>query len=402
MRPLLRRSLSAALLLAPTLSFAASSLVLNDGQVIKGSEIRREGDSYLVTMTGGNTVAFPAALVKEVKFDDDGSPTRWSKDAVDTSWAPTSAYDPDKDVMAESRSTWSKSAVDTEWKPTSGFDTSKDVMAGSRSAWSKSAVDTEWKPADGFGFKPLSFKGAAKPPPELVAMLPKATGPAPWECAEAIFEKDNRAASLSVKPLTTPLYAALGVPLYEANAKSGAAPRKAVFAISGGACRVVGGDVDSILGLDLTPDHAMAQDGASFNAAMASRGGARVPAGVDKLDYALAFVSLTDPQVSGAQAATLKLIATPEELRSIASSGPESCALTKRKRRKQDRAAIASFATPKIAAGKDGDVVTFLTWSGAAGDVYRNTVVLARGGVVSANRELVASHVGTHRDELRR
>jgi hypothetical protein len=203
---------------------------------------------------------------------------------------------------------------------------------------------------------------------------------------------------MGVKPLATPLYASLGLPLYEANSTSGAAPRKAVFAISGGACRLVGGDVDAILGLELSPEYAIAQDAASFNAAMASRGGARVPTGVDKLDYAFAFVSLTDPEVTGAKAATLSLIATPDELRSIAGKKPEACALAKGKRRKQNHSAAASFATPKITAGKEGEVVSFLTWSSAGGEVYRNTVVLARGGVVSAHRVSVASHVGAHGD----
>jgi hypothetical protein len=142
----------------------------------------------------------------------------------------------------------------------------------------------------------------------------------------------------------------------------------------------------------------MAQDGASFNAAMVSRGGARVPAGVDKLDYAFALISLTDPQVSGARAATLKMIARPEDLRSIAAAAPPKCALSKGKRRKEERTATAAFAIPKIAAGKEGDVVTFLTWSSAGGVVYRNTIVLARGGVVSADRSIVSSHVGAHQD----
>jgi hypothetical protein len=176
-----------------------------------------------------------------------------------------------------------------------------------------------------------------------------------------------------------------------------------VFAISGGGCRLVGGDVDSILGLEeLTSEYAIAQDAASFNAAMASRGGAHVPAGIDKLDYAFAFVSLTDPEVSGGKAATLKLIASSDDLHAISSKAPASCSLTKGKRRKGKRAASVSFTTPKITAGKEADIVSFLTWSSAEGEVYKNTVVLARAGVVSAHRETVASHVGAHQDLVSR
>jgi len=437
----------AALLLAGAFA-EASSLVLTDGQVIKGTDVKRDGDSYVVTMVGGNAVAFPAALVKEVKLGDDtpptappgfdnsgdktlagppafasqdpkdqlkvfGPPTQWAPNAVDTTWVPTNAYDPSADVMAGSRSTWSKSAVDTTWVPTNAYDPSADVMAGSRSTWSKSAVDTTWKPTDSWGFKSLSFKGPLPPQdlassrdanaPYVTAAAP--SGPAPWTCAERLFakdadrpatDKDNRSASLDVKGVKSPLYASLGVPLYEARGMVGGASRKAVFTIAGGECRLVGGDADVLIGLNLSSDHAMAQDAASFNAAMASRGGARVPSGVDKLDYALAFVSLTDPQVSGSAGATLRLIAKPEELRSIAAKAPGTCPLTKGKRRKQERTATGSFALPKIAAGKDGEMVTFLTWSSAGGSVYRNTVVIARGGVVSARRDTVASHLGAH------
>jgi hypothetical protein len=452
----MRRLARFALLAAVTLAGAraeASSLLLNDGQSIKGSDIRREGDSYFVTMDGGNTVAFPAALVKEIVLEDSprpqapagfdvsgpkqlagppptasqdpkdqlkvfGGPTRWSKNAVDTTWVPTNAYDPNVDVMANSRSTWSKSAVDTTWVPKNAYDPNVDVMANSRSTWSKSAVDTTWKPTDGFGFKPLSFKSGPLPTPEFPqvaeaayppsepATSARSWGPSPWTCAERLFAKDaaraatakdNRSPSMSVHSLKSPLYASLGVPLYAADGTIDGAPKRAVFAITSGECRLVGGDADAIMGLNLSAEHAMGQDAAMFNAALATRGGAQVPTGVDKLDYALAFVSLTDPAVTGSGAATLTLISKPEELRSIAAKSPAACALSKGKRRKEERAAVNAFATPKISAGKEGDVVTFLTWSSAGGDVYKNTVVIGR-SAVSAKRDVVASHLGDHKD----
>jgi len=430
----------AALLLTSAVAYASSSLVLTDGQIIKGTEVTRQGDSYLVTMAGGNTVAFPVALVKEIRFEDDpqpaappgfdssgprtlagpslpsqdpnqalkvfGPPSQWSQSAVDTTVVLKNAYDPNADVMAGSRSTWSKSAVDTTVVLKDAFDPNANVMAGSQSTWSKNAVDTTWKPTDGFGFKALSFKVASPDAGSPDAAAPS-SGPAPWNCAESFFakdadrpatEKDNQSPSMSLRSVKSPLYASLGLPLYEASGTLDGAPRKAVFTIAGGACRLVGGDADALIGLNLTSDHAMAQDAASFNVAMASRGGARIPPGVDKVDYALAFVSLTDPLVSGSKGAALKLIAKSEELRSIEGKTGGVCTLSKGKRRKEERTANKSFALPKISAGKDGDVVTFLTWSSAGGMVYRDTVVLARGGVVSAKREILASHIGDHKD----
>jgi hypothetical protein len=441
MRSHARTALLALTFFAAALAEASSSLVLTDGQVIKGTEVTRQGDSYLVTMVGGNTVAFPAGLVKEVKFEDDpkpaappgfdysgpktlagpaiapqnptqdlkvfGPPTQWSKSAVDTTVVLENAFDPNADVMAGSRSTWSKSAVDTTVVLKDAFDPNANVFKGSESTWAKNAVDTTWKPTDGFGFKPLSFKGASPGAGSPDAATTSPSGPAPWSCAESFFakdadrpatDKDNRAASMTVKSVKSPMYASLGLPLYEASGTLDGASRKAVFTIAGGACRLVGGDADALIGLNLTSDHAMAQDAASLNVAMASRGGARIPQGVDKVDYALAFVSLTDPSVSGSKGAALKLIEKPEELRAIAGTTGGACTLSKGKRRKEERAAQKAFALPKITAGKDGDVVTFLTWSSSGGMVYRDTVVLAHGGVVSAKRDILASHIGAHTD----
>lgn len=433
----LSASLAALLLIVP--GAAASSLTLTNGQVIKGRDLKRSGDSYLITLATGNTVAFPLALVKAMTLEDDtpakappgfdmsgpktlagptraemhsqdakdqlkvlGPSTRWSKDAIDTTWVPTNAYDPNVDVMAASRSTWSKNAIDTTWLPTSAYDTGVDVLAFTRSTWSKNAIDTTWKPTDGWGFRDLSSPRvaptAASSPVEGTSVEATPAEPTPWSCAEGFFAKDNRSPSMSVKPAKDPLYAALGIPIYEATGVLGGVSRKALFTLAGGECRLVGGDADALIGLNLPADHAMAQDAAAFNTAMSSRGGVRAPVGGDKLEYALAFVSLTDPHVSGSAGAALTLIKTPTELRSIATKTPGTCALSKGKRRKEERVAASSFSSPRIVAGSEGDVATFLTWSSVGGTLVRNTVVFARGGVVSAKRDIVASHLGTHQD----
>jgi hypothetical protein len=422
MRPLAVCASIAILLSAGSLAEAASSLILTDGQVIKGTEIKRQGDSYLITMAGGNTVAFPVALVTQIKLVDDGPQpappgfdftgprtlagpkslpsqdvkdqqkvlgpsTRWPKDIIDPTWVPTSAYDPDVDVLAGSRATWSTSAIDTTWKPTSGFDLSKDVFSMSHASWSKNVIDTTWTPKDGFGFKSMSTKRAE---------TPAAPDPTPWSCAEKLFADEGKSESMSVKVVDGGMSSALGVTLYEAQGVLSGLVRKAVFTISDGECRLVGGDADALMGLNLPVEHAVAQEAASFNAAMVSRGGARVPTGVDKIDYALAFVSLTDPAVSGIHGASLRMIKKPEELRSILAKPSSVCPLGRAKRRREERNATSAFAAPKVESGNERDVVTFLTWSSAVGVVSRNTVVLARGGVVSAKRDIIATHVGSH------
>ena len=442
MRP---RSVSislAAVLLASVLAEAQPSLVLTDGQTIKGNEIQRLGDMYFVTMEDGNIATFPIALVKEIKLVDDprpspppgfdyspaktlagptkrhsqdpkeqlkvlGPPARWTQNVIDPTWVPVSAYDPDRDVLAASRSTWSKSAVDTTWIPKSAYDQYKDVFAGSRATWVKSVIDTTWEPRDGWGFKPLT--PTAKGSPTELASLPRdaatpqapapVDSPDPWTCADKLFAKDSaRSPSMTVKRLESPLYASLGVPLYEANGTFEGASRKAVFTIAGDQCRLVGGDSDALIGLNLPADHSILQAGASFNATLAASGHPGIPKGIDKLDYAFAFVSLTDPSVTGSSHGELKIIAKPEEIRSIAARTPDTCALSKGKRNKEQRNATAAFIIPKALAMTEGDVITFLTWSSAGGTFYKNTVVLSRTGTVSAKREAVASHVGVHKD----
>jgi hypothetical protein len=439
-------ALSAALANLPAL--AGASIVLSDGRVIQGIELLRDGDSYVMTMEGGNKAAFPAALVKEIRLEDDapkppapfdftkpktlagpsklpsqdpkdqfkvlGPPTRWSKSALDTTWAPKDAYDPNMDVLAGSRSTWPKNAVDTTWTPTDAYAHSKDVFAWSHSTWAKDVVDTTWMPTDGWGFKPLTWKNET---PKTVYPMDFAktasaetsapSGPTPWSCGESIFAKDpgvpagsagNRAPAIRVRALPGTRYKALGVPLYEADASVDGATRKAIFTIEGGDCRLVGGDADAILGLNLTPEHTLAQDAAAFSSALTARGGPPIPLGVDKIQYALSFISLTDPAVSGSQGAALTLVSTPEQLATIEDKPSSACAVGKARRRKEARAATAAFAPPRVVPQGDGEVATFLTWSAVGGTVTKNEVVIRRSGAVSAKRLAIATHVGDHKD----
>ena len=435
----------AAILLA-TAAAQASSIVLTDGQVINGTSVERKGDAYLVTMDGGNTVSFPAALVKEVKLDAPappeappgfdysgpktlagptpaerasqhprdqlkvlGPPAQWTKDIIDPTWVPTNAFDPEKDVLAGSRSTWSKSAVDTTWYPTSGLDMKSDVFAKSRSTWTASVVDTTWKPTDGFGFKPL-WPGAARPqvipetPKEETAMRPEAPAApplaslaTPWTCAEALFAKDGRPASMTVRTMNDRVAGALGIPLYEAQGTVRGATRKAVYTIDRGECRMIGGDAGLLTGLNLPADHTIGQDAASLNKALASKSGPRIPTGVDEIEYALAFVSVIDPSVSGSAGATLKRLDSPDQLRSVISKAPLTCSVSKTQRRKEERAATAAFLPPKAETAREGNVVTFLTWSNQGGTVIRHRVVIGT-DAVTATRTVVASHLGAHRD----
>src|SRR5205814_1178091 len=150
---------------------------------------------------------------------------------------------------------------------TSAFDFGNDVLAHSRSTWARSPIDTTWKPTDSWGFKPLWSSGPAAPPapftapiagpaPAAIAAVSTAApsaGGAPWSCAERFFrsESGRRAPAMDVRRLTSPQYASLGLTLYEASGTLGGAPRSAVFAVDGNECRLIGGDTDALIGLNL-------------------------------------------------------------------------------------------------------------------------------------------------------
>ncbi len=441
--------------------FASSSLILTDGQIIKGTSIARQGDIYLVTTIDGATATFPVALVKEIRLQDEptvsaeptapgilvtgpktlagpelklnehlqdplkvfGQPSVWPKNVVDTTWVPTSAFDLDKDVLAASRATWSKSAVDTTWRPKSAYDFSKDVLAPTRSTWSKSAVDTTWTPQNSWGFKPLWPSAAPKRPetaPVPLSSAPYTTGTAgseaedlghptsaaqtvldqSWACAERLFAGDNGhvSSSVDVGRVTSAPFTSLGLTLYEAHGMLAGARHMAVFTVGHDQCRLVGGDTEAITGMNLSSDHAFAENAASLNAAIAPDGGARVPIGVGDLEYAVAVVSLADPNVSGTPHATLKLIRRSDELASLVDRPTATCPLTRAKRRREERAASHAFTAPGVEPTPNGNIAAFLTWSSAGGVLYRNSVTIGRSGVVSAKREVVASHVGPHFD----
>jgi hypothetical protein len=233
--------------------------------------------------------------------------------------------------------------------------------------------------------------------PETPAPPALASLATPWTCAEALFAKDGRPASMTVATLNDRTSSALGIPLYEAQGTLRGVPRKAVYTIDRGECRMIGGDAGLLTGLNLPADHTIALDAASLNTAMKAKTGPRIPVGVDELEYALAFVSLIDPAVSGSTGATLKRLDGPDQLRSIISKAPLACSVSKTQRRKEERAATAAFFPPKAESAREGNVVTFLTWSSQGGTLTRHRVVIGTDGVTTS-RTVVASHLGAHKD----
>ena len=149
-----------------------AELELVDGRVLSGTEVRRDGDVYVLMLENGETVTLPVELVATVRLTGKGEtlaggdvrpptrseqlevlgePSRFQQNIIDSTWTPESDWDMDPERQNNFRpSTWSKSPIDPSWKPESSWDAGEDVLADSRSTWQKSPIDSKWTPTDGF------------------------------------------------------------------------------------------------------------------------------------------------------------------------------------------------------------------------------------------------------------
>ncbi len=150
--------------------FGQAELELIDGRILAGTDVRREGDVYVLTLEGGDTITLPVELVATVRLFGKGEPhdntntpkqseqlevlgqpARFQVSVVDPAWTPKSDWDMDPEKQNNFRpSTWSKSPIDPNWKPESDWSADDDVLASSRSTWQKSPIDSSWTPTDGF------------------------------------------------------------------------------------------------------------------------------------------------------------------------------------------------------------------------------------------------------------
>lgn len=87
----------------------------------------------------------------EEQLRNAGRTSTFQKDIIDSRWEPSTDWNMDPETQNNwAPSTWAKDIVDTRWEPTSAFDANKDVLADSRSTWKTSIIDSSWEPTDGF------------------------------------------------------------------------------------------------------------------------------------------------------------------------------------------------------------------------------------------------------------
>jgi hypothetical protein len=402
------------------------SLVLSDGRVLEGSDVRRQGASYQLTLPSGEIVTLPEASVREVRLTGDGpkpaptairpsAPETLAGDAesrrppssstlrralgppanfvdpkVDPSWQPTPAVDPERDVLAPQRSTFTPSVVDPNWKPESAFDAGVDVLAGSRSRFTPARVDPSWKAGDGFANAPASPVSKERFFAATQADRIAVTDFAPDRCAALLLPGDSALAEPRAAREDEPRLEPLRLSLWRVERESDGRRVRVVFAVDGEACRALGGD--------LAGEKAAEKALAAWVAAVGAR--RPLPATRDaKLALALALVTLTEPDASGARDASLTLLTDRDALATDARQVPLRCASTPPERNRAARAALEAFRPPHVAGKPGSELATFFTWSPARGVVRRHAVTLPSDGVPQVVTEIVAEHVGAHDDD---
>ena len=185
-----------------------TELQMVDGRVLRGTDLRRDNGTYVLTLESGAEIALPMELVESVRLvetdepDEEwspedvhsgqpteltgrpvpegptglrsggpqtlagrtvtpprtseqlevfGEPARFQEDIVDNRWEPQSDWEMNPEKQNNfAPSSWSKGVIDPNWEPKSAFDPQKDVLKNSRSTWSRSIVDSSWEPTDGF------------------------------------------------------------------------------------------------------------------------------------------------------------------------------------------------------------------------------------------------------------
>jgi hypothetical protein len=463
--------LAAIVVLAAPPGWGAAAVVLKDGQVLEGTDVRRQGEEVLLTLDGGNVITLPDSIVKEIRLSGDGSagktppPTafrtegpetlagnevvpprksdqlanagttsRFQEDVVDPNWTPPGTdWDMDTSNNDFAPSTWSRSPVDPDWEPDSAFDAREDVLAAGKSNWQKSIVDPTWKPEDGFRRSGVSYappprggglfwSGWASPqargtsrasaatrvavaeesPPRAAVIPPPPPTPAddPSLCADRLplpSEASGDAAAVRVSRLYEERYDPLPFPLWEAYAGSGDSARRVVFTVVANECRVLGGDLAPVSDAPLSRGLEVSRGVVEFDAALAGSAAPRLASAQDKIALAFAAVGVTDPEVSGADRAEIRLIERESDL-TMLDQGTSSCSESSRKRKKALQRAIGRFAIPSVDQGPGGTVVRFQAWTSGGGRVSAYEVYVGGDGRVAIKREETASHVGGHVD----
>jgi len=198
--------------LVASVALADAEVVLRDGRVLRGADVRRDADLYLLQQDSGTIVPLPLELVVEIRLLESqradpvpadvvdpvsgltrrrsprtlagypnepegmdssgprqlvgepiepprtseqlaglGKPARFARGVIDSSWTPVSGWMKSRLTGREPGSPvrWSAGPVDPSWEPRSAFPR-RSSLEGGRSSWPDPPIDPSWQPRDGF------------------------------------------------------------------------------------------------------------------------------------------------------------------------------------------------------------------------------------------------------------
>jgi hypothetical protein len=468
------RALVLAAIVTPVTS-AGASLVLKDGRTVSGTEVRRQGANYQLTLEDGQVATFPVELVRELHLEEQGParaepkpaptamrsegpevlagnpegveppatenqvavlgpPAKFWPSIFDPVWVPTSDWsmDPSKNDFNPAR--WFPSPIDPHWTPLSAFDGSVDVFEQTHSTWSSSPIDPAWWPTETTWLTPRPEpepapsvaegepsldeeqepSEATEEPTEVAQFTPAGRPPAkggrvdPEVCAHEIFRPltsrgdREQEAKMSVRPAVDASLSRLPLDLYRGSLELDGHVYTALFSTENEVCRLIGGDLDPLLGTTLAETEKAEHALRAYEAALAGKPAPVLDTAAQKVAYAFSLSQLADPGTSRDASSAPKLLEKREDLERLGATSPTACSLSGKKRTRELERALSDFAPPTVVASNGGDVVTLRVWSPENGNVTVHTVRLFEAGTTSIGRRVVASHVGVHHDEKAR
>ena len=312
---------------------------------------------------------------------------------LDPVWKPRSAFDPAADVLAASRSTWPIAPRPMSWNPSNSFSRvradlwwGEDSIGGidppsrpkirARLDWQSVADDCPW--CDRVPGRPAVFTE-----PEAAELTAE-------QCARRLFAGAEDSGSLQwaeIEVLTP-------TAIHHAWTAVGT---RAVFSISGGACRLIAGDLRELLGIDLSETDALVYAVSAWNEIQAALPVPVLVTATQQIDHAFSVVGLLETATAGAARARLELLQDRAELEVWLGQG-KVCSKSNSYRRAQRGNVDRNFATPSTDTQPDWTDVTFWTWLSRDGEVFAYDVRLFLDGRVSVSRESIGEHLGEHTD----
>ncbi len=387
-------------------------------------------------------LAGPPQRIEPPRMEDQaaalGPPARFQAGVFDPVWIPSSDWtlDPAQNDFNPTR--WFTAPIEALWTPLSAFDGRIDVLAHSRAAWIASPIDSTWWPTETTWLTPKKSEpqppapmigseyeaqgeidaGApveapsedVEPAAELAQFTPAGRAPAkegrvePEVCAREIFRpltsrgERDRAANLRVEPVVDASLTDLAVDLFRGRIELDGRAYTALFTTGGGVCRLIGGDLDSLLGMALGESGQIDHSLRSYEQTLGDRPAPTLSTAAEKIAYAQSLSLLADPSTSQGAEHAPTLLETRADLERLGEAPAGGCPLTAKKRAVELARALADFAPPTVVATDVGDIVTLSMWSADGGRVTLHTIRLEGAGKTSIERRVVAGHIGAHQD----